>query len=179
MYAGEVAEGIRIDLHPESPNGVDIVYDHPYTTIWENRGQTHAYEYSGNSPVKYTDPSGLLIGWAYGNYCGWSRRGPGAPIDATDAACQRHDQCQATWWTCNPWHIFYCSYVFCTELLDVLKRRRCDQSYPIPDPLGKYSNAAQDKRRQACKDAARKVAALFCTISGGTIGPGPLLPPGE
>ena len=38
------------------------------------------------------------MGWGYGNYCGWSKRGRGGPpIDELDAACKAHDWCLRTW----------------------------------------------------------------------------------
>jgi len=105
-----------------------------------------------------TDPSGLLFGFSYGKYCGWSKAGPGDPDDALDAACKRHDKCQASWLTCNPYHVMLCSIKLCDEALDA-KRGGCFQSYP----------PSEKAKRVACKKAAGKVAGLFCFLSGATI----------
>ena len=62
-----------------------------------------------------TPPTKWLVGWGdifsfgygYGLYCGFSRRGPGAPVDYLDACCQAHDQCLATWW--DIWKLVLCA----------------------------------------------------------------------
>jgi len=124
------------------------------------RQRLNLYQFVGGSPLSERDPSGLLFGFGYGNYCGWSKRGQGGPpIDALDAACKRHDKCQATWWTCNPYHLSKCSFALCDEASDA-KRFGCAQSHP--------NDAA---KRDPCIEASKKVAALFCTITGQTISP--------
>ncbi|KAH7713066.1 hypothetical protein AAVH_19587 [Aphelenchoides avenae] len=44
-------------------------------------------------------------GWYWGNHCGFHARNPYAPVmDAFDAACYRHDRCQASRvpdWLCS------------------------------------------------------------------------------
>ena len=109
------------------------------------------YAYVRNNQTSYIDPSGLLLGFNYGNYCGWSAAGPGFPIDALDAACQRHDKCQATWSTV--FKLGWCSQQLCDEAWDAYKFG-CRQSYTCKD---KTSIAN-------CKEAAYWVAQLFCII---------------
>ena len=111
------------------------------------------YQYSGSAPLTKLDPTGLLFGWGYGNYCGWSRRGQkGPPVDALDAACKRHDKCQASWWTCNPYHLAKCTGLLCS---DAIKARRfgCAQSH------------TSSIKRHECRKAAFDVIALFCPFS--------------
>lgn len=45
--------GLTIDLIPPSPDGVDVVYDHPYA-------DANPYVYVSNSPTNQVDPSGLF-----------------------------------------------------------------------------------------------------------------------
>ena len=47
------------------------------------------YCYVENTPIYEIDPVGLFLGFGYGNSCGWSRSGPGGPIDEVDAACEK------------------------------------------------------------------------------------------
>ena len=118
-------------------------------------GDWNVYTYVANRPTAFVDPSGKLFGFGYGKYCGWSRRGPGEPDDALDAACQKHDKCQATWLTCNPYHLSKCSLKLCEGAVDAIKFG-CKQSYP-PD---------QAAKRLACINAAYDVAKLFCGLAG-------------
>ena len=60
-------------------------------------GAPNTYSFAENRPTTEIDPFGLFFGFGYGNWCGWSRSGPGQPIDEVDAACQKHDNCLATW----------------------------------------------------------------------------------
>lgn len=46
--------GMLLDLIPPSPDGVDVVYDHPYVRAGDN-----LYAYTDNNPIRRTDPSGL------------------------------------------------------------------------------------------------------------------------
>ena len=115
------------------------------------------YMYAGARVVIATDPSGLLLGFAYGRYCGYSgaaRCPPGSgpkPIDALDAACERHDCCQNRWWTCNPYHIAKCSCALCQEALDAWN--------------GGWSQShADDKKACACEKAAAMVGGFFCPL---------------
>lgn len=112
------------------------------------------YLYVANDPINKTDPSGRLFGFNYGKFCGWSNRAscpPGTsgvdPIDALDAACEVHDCCQDTWWTCNPYHVIKCSVQLCLSANDA-EKKGCDTS---PDP-------------KACRIAAGKVQLLFCAL---------------
>lgn len=105
--------------------------------------QWNLYEYVGSNPPNAVDSSGLFLGWNYGSYCGWSKRGPGAPIDALDSCCQDHDNCQDTWWTCNPYHIIKCSIDLC-ECAKKAESTGCTTA--------------------ACKNAAKWVQILFCTV---------------
>jgi hypothetical protein len=117
--------------------------------------QTHnLYEYTGGNPVIRSDPSGLFFGWGYGNYCGWSRNGQnGPPIDATDTCCQAHDNCQATWWTCNPYSIWSCSNDLC----------HCAEKA-----------ATTGCKTLECRRAAREIQVLFCPLG---LVPAPPEPP--
>ncbi len=101
------------------------------------------YCFVENKPTIEIDPFGLFFGFGYGRYCGWSRRGPGDPIDEVDAACQKHDNCLATWADA-------CKFKFCNVrfLRDVAR-----------------ANCHGDK---ACKKAKRKIL-----IGGGIIVPIP------
>ncbi len=102
-----------------------------------------------------TDPSGMLLGYGYGNFCGFSRRAscpPGTsvkkPIDAVDAACERHDCCLERWYHC--WKLTSCDAKLCSEVFDAYDFG-CAQSYP-----------GDKKKQDACKDAASKIGAVFC-----------------
>ncbi len=103
-----------------------------------------------------TDPSGKFLGWGYGNYCGFSRAAtcpPGSgprPIDHVDAACERHDCCQATIWTCNPYHLVKCSRALCLEVWDGWNFG-CAQSWP--------NNMT---KRDDCRRAAWDIMFVFC-----------------
>jgi RHS repeat-associated protein len=55
------------------------------------------FAFVDNNPISALDPLGLFLGFGYGNWCGWSRSGPGNPIDGVDSACKKHDYCLATW----------------------------------------------------------------------------------
>jgi RHS repeat-associated protein len=72
------------------------------------------YWFVKNRPTMEIDPLGLFAGFGYGNYCGWSRRGPGDPIDAVDAACQKHDNCLATW--ADACKFKFCNIRFCSDV---------------------------------------------------------------
>ena len=123
------------------------------------------YWYVKNRPTGATDPSGLFdpfLGWEYGNYCGWNKRGkdpnnPGGPllppIDALDAACKRHDNCQATWWTCNPIDLQRCSCALCKDAADAWYRM-C------------LSTSENYEKSLACERAALQVMAAFCPLCG-------------
>jgi len=109
------------------------------------------FQYVGSSPFSRVDPSGLLFGFSYGNFCGWDERGQGGPpIDFLDRACKRHDQCQATWWSCNPYHIFKCSLDLCLDADDAVTRGCASDS----------SNPAK------CIEAAKQIKRLFCALAG-------------
>lgn len=101
-----------------------------------------------------TDPSGMLFGFGYGKYCGFSRRAtcpPGTgpkPNDAVDAACERHDCCLGRWYDC--WKLTSCDSKLCSEVFDAYDFG-CAQSYP-----------GDKKKQDACKDAASKIGAAFC-----------------
>ena len=110
--------------------------------------------YTGWFAGKGTDPTGMFLGYGYGNYCGYSRAArcpPGSgvkPIDAVDAACERHDCCLARWYDC--WKVTSCDSKLCSEVYDAYDFG-CVQSYP-----------GDKKKQDACKDAASKIGAVFC-----------------
>jgi len=79
----------------------------------ENEGP-NLYEFVKNRPTREIDAFGLFLGFGYGNWCGWSRSGPGDPIDAVDAACQTHDNCLATW--SDACKFKFCNIRFCLEV---------------------------------------------------------------
>ena len=82
--------------------------------------------YAANFAMKHAlDPSGELL--TYGFWCGATNSGGGAPIDAIDAACQRHDRCLARWYHCVKW--FHCAHKLCQESLDAWNSG-CAQSHP-------------------------------------------------
>jgi RHS repeat-associated protein len=108
--------------------------------------QWSLYEYVSSSPSVYNDPTGMFLGWGYGNYCDWSLRGQsGPPIDALDRACKKHDRCQSTVLTANPCHILYCSLQLCLDAYEA-QTKGC-----LGDP--------------DCQRAAQQVRALFCAAS--------------
>jgi len=128
---------------------------------------TMPYKYADNKPTTHVDPSGLLFGYGYGKYCGYSRKAscpPGSgprPDDAIDAACERHDCCLKTGWDC--WKLTSCDSKLCSESFDAYNFG-CAQSYPN-DP----------KKRDACKDAAVTIGGAFCWF----VGPGFSYPDGN
>lgn len=52
----------------------------------------------------------------YGNWCGGGHSGPGAPIDALDAACMRHDKC----WASRGMYACSCNREFTAELSRIM-----------------------------------------------------------
>lgn len=77
----------------------------------------NSYAFVKNDPLSHIDPHGLLLGWAYGNWCGYSQSGPQDPIDAVDNACMNHDNCLATWVDAlTPCKIFLCNRIFCASV---------------------------------------------------------------
>jgi RHS repeat-associated protein len=121
-------------------------------TLAIDEQKLNLFEFLGSNSLVHRDPTGLLFGWGYGNYCGWSLRGQnGGPIDALDDACKDHDGCLATWKECPKF--FGCNLTLCIAASDA-RGSGCAQSYPN-DPA----------KRNACKSAAYDVMMLFCTIS--------------
>jgi hypothetical protein len=116
--------------------------------LGEGEGRVaHPFAFVLNSPVGRQDALGLAVwnplDWGYGNWCGWSRSGPGAPVDELDAACMMHDYCLATWsdaWKCPP-----CN----AELCLALGAADCSRS---PNPA-------------ACRAAKREIS-LACVLLG-------------
>ncbi|MEE8154258.1 MAG: hypothetical protein V3T53_04785 [Phycisphaerales bacterium] len=63
------------------------------------------YEYVASNPQTAMDPTGLVLGYSYGNFCGAALRArcapnggpdpnnPTAPIDCLDRCCESHDCC--------------------------------------------------------------------------------------
>jgi hypothetical protein len=87
------------------------------------RGE-HAYAYAENSPTNLLDPSGLLLGSGYGNYCGYSRVAasdgvdrPSAgnqPKDCLGKACMIHDCCLlGLCQVLNPIPFYQCNATLC------------------------------------------------------------------
>jgi hypothetical protein len=73
------------------------------------------YAFVENKPTTEIDPFGLFLGFGYGNWCGWSRSGQGGdPIDEVDAACQKHDNCLATW--ADACKFKFCNVKFCRDV---------------------------------------------------------------
>ncbi len=160
-----------VDSDPVEPpsDGPILGYSHQRVTPLYKQHQednlrfaerTNLYGYVVNNPVNLTDPSGLMFGWGYGNFCGFSRKatyppgsGPRKPIDAVDAACERHDCCQRSWWTCKSYHISKCSGALCQELLDAW-HFGCAQSW-----------GADKKKACACEIAALQAGTLFCGVT--------------
>jgi RHS repeat-associated protein len=96
----------------------------------EEKGGLYLYRFANNAPTEKFDPFGLFLGIGYGNWCGYSRSGPGDPIDDVDAACKEHDDCLATWGrVLNPFNFCRCHYQFCRSIRDA----DCSVS---PDPGG-------------------------------------------
>lgn len=133
--------GMMLDLVGPSPDGVDLEWKHVYT-------DARPYVYASNLPTRATDPTGLFLN--YGNYCGLSRNGPGAPVDAIDAACKKHDACLATAWDwANPVKQCVCNIQFCIDAVDA-RDGGCNAS---ADPI-------------ACKDYASVITTL-CGLGSG------------
>jgi len=107
------------------------------------------YRFAGNSPLGHVDPFGLLFGFRYGNWCGWSNAGQnGPPIDELDFACMVHDNCLATWQdACK-------SFTMCNQIFAAMASGAdCSKS---PNP-------------KACKSAQWKILVVF----GGILAPRP------
>jgi hypothetical protein len=157
MYSTQFGSANRfkhIDLCPT------VVLQEQMECSWRLAERINLYGYVVNNAINLADPSGLLFGWGYGNFCGYSRRaacppgtGPLMPIDAVDAACERHDCCHETWWSCNPLHLSKCSGALCQELLDAW-HFGCAQSW------------GEDKKSAcACEIASLQAGALFGGIT--------------
>jgi RHS repeat-associated protein len=160
--------------------------DEEYATLG-NPQSLNLYSYVINDPLKYVDPSGLtpsdpgacdcaalsFSAWAqqqhtpvsfpqiWGNYCG--PNGNGNPIDALDAACQRHDYCyyengnlsalsnfNPFLNNCQQYRIQDCNQALCNAANGV-----------IADPLG--SSDAEIK-------AATNIVNWFSLVGGGLYG---------
>jgi len=116
--------------------------------------ESHPHQFLGGKCLIELDSTGLLFGWGYGNYCGFSRRGQnGPPIDFIDATCRDHDRCQPVLSINLCWQIPYCSVVLCQAAWDA-HDYGCGLSYP---------GRGQDYRK--CQSAASDIRALFCTLS--------------
>jgi len=73
------------------------------------------YLFVENRPTMEIDAFGLLLGFGHGNWCGYSRSGEGGyPIDAVDAACEKHDKCLATW--PDACKFKFCNVKFCADV---------------------------------------------------------------
>lgn len=115
----------------------------PIVGRWLNRdpigekGGINLVGFVANNPVTGVDYLGHFLGWGYGRYCGFSRNGPGAPIDEVDAACALHDSCIPTFKSaCIPGRIKSCNLIFC----GLVAAADCSTS---PDPT-KCQNAKRD-----------------------------------
>ncbi len=107
------------------------------------------FRYVENKPTRLTDPSGLF--WAYGRHCGpqSSRR---APIDTLDRACQVHDGCHNSWWTCNPYDIARCARPLCDAAVSAATHD-CALDYGGNLPA-----------KEKCQVAAIQIATVFCPL---------------
>lgn len=94
----------------------------------------NSYVFVRNRPTSEIDPFGLFLGFSYGNWCGFSTSGPGAPISEVDAACQKHDYCLAT--PLDACKFKFCNVRFCRDVA----RAKCHGD-------------------KACKKAKRKILA--------------------
>jgi RHS repeat-associated protein len=101
--------------------------------------------------VKGDDPTGLFLGFGYGKWCGFEKRGPELPIDALDYACRAHDFCLATW----------------RQFLIPCHRRLCDTDLCIAATYEYFYGCDNSPDRAQCLDAAKKISALMCSV--GTI----------
>jgi RHS repeat-associated protein len=81
--------------------------------------EKNLYGFVMNDPTSHLDARGLLLGFSYGNWCGFSNSGQkGSPIDDLDALCMVHDYCLATWSAAlENWKI--CNFTFCSAVLGV------------------------------------------------------------
>jgi hypothetical protein len=106
--------------------------------------------YRGYFVPQYVDPTGEFLGHVYGRYCGFSRNGPGKPIDELDAACKEHDRCLATWslvWN-EPCRIPICNENLCAAADDAINR--CTAWHPEPSKALKDCLAYANKILDAC-----------------------------
>ena len=114
---------------------VNFQSNQPFSLETEMDGDSpNLYWFVDNRPTTEIDPLGLLLGFGYGNWCGYSRSGQGGnPIDAVDAACQKHDNCLATW--ADACKFKFCNVKFCRDVA--------------------FADCKGDK---ACRKAKRKIA---------------------
>jgi hypothetical protein len=158
MYVPHVGAFVQRDPLPQ---GMPILgySDSAVTALratMSKQEESNLYAYVADNPVNRTDPSGLLFGFGYGKYCGFSLKAfcpPGSgppPDDALDAACEKHDCCQCSWWTANPYHLMKCSLELCQGAKDAFNLG-CKLSYP-----------GDKKKACDCEKAATAVMFLFC-----------------
>ncbi|MCG6154171.1 RHS repeat-associated core domain-containing protein [Rubinisphaera margarita] len=108
-------------------------------------GDVNLYSYVRNSPVIFSDGSGLWPG--YGQYCGPRSRFGEKPDDALDAACKEHDACVT--WGCvfTPCCIAECDAALCGSAMAM----DCSVWYPEPG-----------ERRDSCVRWKAVIAFYFC-----------------
>ncbi len=93
-----------------------------------------------------------LIG--YGYYCGPTRSGPGIAIDCIDRACQKHDNCLATWF----------------EFITPLRRWACDCQLLLAAANCLFNGCKREKNPRECGGASFIIIYVMC-VQGTTIIP--------
>ena len=111
-----------------------------------NRAGVNVYAYVVDSPTARTDANGL---WGYGHYCGPFHFGQGGePIDALDEACERHDECLATW----------------REFLILCRRRYCDLVLCVRATAAMAWGCSSSPTPWRCRIAAKSIADIMCSV---------------
>ncbi|AMV40969.1 putative deoxyribonuclease RhsA (plasmid) [Planctomyces sp. SH-PL62] len=117
------------------------------------------YGYTRGNYVNKVDPSGLFLGWGYGNFCGWSKQAacppfmdPREPVDIVDAACQRHDCCIGSGYISGWCNWRHCTLALCDQVKDAFVWQ-CQAEYGLDDTQYRY---------RQCTLAAASIALGLC-----------------